>query len=257
MQGAQGLGKSTALRLLSEPWFSDSKVVVGDKDSYLAASRFWVHEFAELASLKRGDRETIKAFFTSVQDSYRPPYGRTTVIRPRRCLFVATTNELEFLEDETGDRRYWVVSCTRQIDFAAIERDRDQLLAEAVQHYSAGEPWWLETAAEKKIQRDANEPYKVFTLAAKSEAIVLWWKNLPKERRPLSIEPHTVVTDIWAIPTERANRQAEIDAGRCLRHLGFTRNRIGTKMVYVPPESWLNERVQSSDSRREASKAIS
>ena len=44
-------------------------------------------------------------------------------------------------------RRFWPLRCGR-IDVAAAARDRDQLWAEALSLYQAGEPWWLADRAE-------------------------------------------------------------------------------------------------------------
>src|SRR5262249_45914914 len=50
-----------------------------------------------------------------------------------------------YLKDPTGARRYWPVTCHGMIDRDGLEKVRDQLWAEAVHRYKAGEPWWLET----------------------------------------------------------------------------------------------------------------
>lgn len=107
--GEQGCGKSTFLRCLScnDEWFNDNfNTVEGDKATERLRG-MWIVELAELLAVKRAqDVEAIKSFITSTVDTYRPPYGRRTEQRPRRCVFAGTTNNTHFLTDRTGNRRY-------------------------------------------------------------------------------------------------------------------------------------------------------
>ena len=50
-----------------------------------------------------------------------------------------------YLKDPTGARRFWPVACHGMIDLQGLKQARDQLWAEAVHRFKAGEPWWLET----------------------------------------------------------------------------------------------------------------
>lgn len=238
LKGPQGFGKSTAMRLLTEPWFSDSKVIIGDKDSMLQASRFWCHEFAELASFKRSDLETIKAFFTSPEDAFRPSYGRVIVVKPRRCVFVATTNEEEFLQDETGARRFWVVEVTRPLDFDAIRRDRGQLFAEAIVAYRKGESHWLDRE-EAVAHESVAEEYQQQSYSLQLDELERWWFSRPKDARPKYLTTAVVIRDIFGISIDKATRPHELMVASVLRRAGFKRSRTEGKRVWVPMASKL------------------
>jgi hypothetical protein len=131
--------------LASDPWFSDTGIIIGDKDSYQALRRKWIFEFAELSSIKGREVERVKTFLSSCADTYRPSYGRRTRDFPRQTIFAGSTNETNYLTDPTGARRFWPVRC-KSINLEGLRRDRDQLWAEARARYDAGEPWHLETA---------------------------------------------------------------------------------------------------------------
>ena len=91
----------------------------------------WFYEIAELSGLHKGEVEKVKAFASRQEDNARPAYARRVSVRPRTCVFVGTTNDDEYLQDQTGNRRFWPIRIGR-IDIEAFHRDRDQMFAEAV-----------------------------------------------------------------------------------------------------------------------------
>lgn len=141
LEGEQGIGKSTLLRtLVGSEWFLDHLPEIGSKDAAIILGKAWVHEFSELSALTRADVEPIKQFLTQQQDVYRPPYGRDTIEVARSCVFIATTNRDDYLRDATGNRRFNPVAL-RRANVAGVAAERDQLWAEAVARFKAGEPW--------------------------------------------------------------------------------------------------------------------
>ena len=159
LEGAQGKFKSTALEALASPWFADSKLAIGDKDGMQGLAGVWIYELGELASFGKADVETIKAFMSSRSDHYRPSYGKYQVDVPRQTAFAGTTNAGQYMQDETGGRRFNPLR-TGVIDIVAIRRDRDQLWAEAFHRYEAGSPWWIPdalTAPEQAARFVADE----------------------------------------------------------------------------------------------------
>jgi len=163
LEGKQGIGKSSVLRVLGSPWYTDDLTDLGSKDACLQLRGVWIVEISELASFRGAEANRIKAFISRQVDRYRPPYGRRPIEVPRQCVFAGTVNEAAYLYDSTGGRRFWPVECgsTR---LSELERDKDQLLAEAVHRLRAGELWWLDgpeltaeadCAQRQRIQEDA------------------------------------------------------------------------------------------------------
>jgi predicted P-loop ATPase len=144
LEGPQGSKKSTAIKTLAgADWFTDELAEIGSKDAAQQMHGIWIVEFAELDAISRAEVSRIKAFLTRTTDRYRPPYERYVVTVPRQCIFAGSVNPETYLRDETGNRRFWPIRCGT-IDLDALERDRDQLWAEAVARCREGAIWWLE-----------------------------------------------------------------------------------------------------------------
>jgi predicted P-loop ATPase len=154
LEGSQDKGKSTAIELLFRPWFSDDLAELGTKDAAMQVRVAWGVEIAELASMPRGEIERVKAFITRKIDRFRPSYGRRVIEVPRQSIFIGSTNSDVYLKDETGGRRFWPIRCGGTIDLKAIERDRNQLWAEAVAQFDAGTPWWIADTDTVGLVRD-------------------------------------------------------------------------------------------------------
>ena len=165
MSGAEGIGKSTLLRVMGGKWFNDSITTLEGKEGMEQLRRAWVVELGELSSIKRSDVEQVKAHLSKQVDIYRAAYARRVLEHPRQCVFCGTTNEALFLKGDTGNRRFWVIPVAAELrkyrDWnEAIRRDRDQLWAEAVHYYKQGEPLYLSEELEaqaKQRQQDFND----------------------------------------------------------------------------------------------------
>ena len=158
LTGPQGIGKSTAFRVLANGWFADSPLAIGDKDAFLQMAGKWFYELSELDSFRKAENTRIKAFLTSRTDTFRPPFGRHTVERPRQTILVGTTNEDQFLNDPTGSRRFVPIR-SMKVDIAWLTAARDQLWAEAVVRYRAGEVWYYAGTDAARLARE-SEPFQ-------------------------------------------------------------------------------------------------
>lgn len=156
-EGAQGAGKSTALRVLGGAWFTECHESVTSKDFYGVLKGAWLVEISEMHSFNKTEVERIKGVISCQVDRYRAPYGRNAEDHPRRSVFAGTTNRDDWNRDETGARRFWAVACGA-INLEFLTTERDQLFAEAVHLFKHGMPWWNVPADEAAAQAELRRP---------------------------------------------------------------------------------------------------
>ena len=236
-EGGQGIGKSSAARILAvrSNWYSDTGVTLGDKDSYQCLRGTWIYELAELASIRSArDVERYKAFFSSPVDKYRPSYGKRTAGFPRQTVFIGTTNELEYLNDRSGNRRFWPIRCGR-IDLVSLQRDVDLLWAEAVARYESREVWHVdsielaERCKDEQAEREQVDPWVQFGTEWLSEQYPLIRNGIDDYDR---VDPGNGITTAEflrgaiGMAKDRIDRAVETRAGQVLRHLGLERRRV-------------------------------
>lgn len=237
LEGEQGLKKSTAFRALAEPWFTDSGINITEKDSKMLAGRNWFIELSELSAMRATESEAQKSFFSSPTDQFRPPYGRTIATFPRHSLFVGTTNDERYLNDLTGNRRYWPVHCLK-IDLQRIRADRDQLWGEAVAIYQEGltcssclkmpehedrcveHRWWLSRDENKALEATNRHRLK----NEYADAVRSYILKLPSEMRAGAYTMHEIATEMLGIPGDRV-AAVQGPVGRALKTLGFEKKR--------------------------------
>lgn len=132
LEGAQGIGKSTALRTLGDPWYAETTMDIDTKDFQLILTQNIIVEFSEGASLSRSASAAMKQKITDQEDNFRKPYDRTSQKYPRHCVFAMTTNEEQYLKDHTGNRRWLPVALPEQkANVEWLKENRLQLFAEA------------------------------------------------------------------------------------------------------------------------------
>lgn len=234
--GPQAAGKSTFCNAIAgnDDWFTDSPVNVGDTNGKMLMRKVWIVEWAELDAMRRArDQEATKAFLSARIDHFREPYARNVIEAPRHSVIVGTTNNSEFLHDPTGNRRFWPVEVKR-IDLAWIRANREQLLAEAVARFRAGEQWWL-TAEEELQLAEVHQEHKAQHPWA--ELISDW---LDSKGAFFEVGATQVLIEAVHKPDHQITPADEQAVGRVMRELGWARVRrsLGGRLrwVYARPE---------------------
>lgn len=214
--GPQGASKSRLFATLAGAWFCDTATDLREKDALLQLASAWVIEWGEFERVtsQRGADE-IKSFLSSTTDRYRPPYGRALITVPRTCVIVGSTNQQTFLDDDTGDRRFWCVR-VGVIDLALAATWRDQLWAEAVAALDAGEPWHL-TAEEDTARAAASAQHRVEDPWA---ALVARWLEAHERADHTASE---ILAGAIDLPRRDHTKSAAMRLGRLMRSLGWQR----------------------------------
>lgn len=213
LAGPQGIGKSTLLDKMSHGWFNDSIRTFEGKEASELLQGVWLVEVSELDAFRRTDVSRIKQFLSLRADRFRAAYGRNVKELPRTCIFFGTTNTAEYLQDTTGNRRFWPIDTGEQKITKSVWKDLDpevdQLWAEAFVRWQAGEPLYLsgevEDAAKEKQEehREASGREGIVRKFIERPVPEDWSKWMLDKRRMFWGGVSTGAESINLIPRER------------------------------------------------------
>ena len=220
LRGPQGIYKSTFWKALASPaWFCDTPNE--GKDYMLAIQTCWIYELAELET-KTGSREAgaIKALLSSSVDTFRVPYGVGIEEHPRPSILVGSCNRSDFLRDETGSRRFWVIDLPhdpdrgQQIDITKVRQDRDAIWKAALLAYRSGRPQILspEEQLESNRRNRGYEPEHIWL------APLQRWLNVSA---PLCFTTDEALLGAGLRDLDRLSSQDARCAAVVLRDLGY------------------------------------
>lgn len=223
--GPQGLRKSSFFRAMAgDAWFADTEIRIGDKDGLQQIHAAWITEWGEIDRITSARHAgEVKAFVARRTDTFRPPYGRITENFHRSCVIVGSTNSDQFMTDPTGSRRFWCVRVGGRIDLELAKQWRDQLWAEAVAAYRAGEHWWLDDA-EDRAREEGAERHR---LRDPWEAVVdryvstKWRADIAADASRRWLTTALILERAIDLPAKERTRAHEMRVGEVMRALGF------------------------------------
>lgn len=179
LEGAQGTKKSTSLGVLGGDWHCETTMGTDNKDFFMQFQGKAIIEFSEGETLNRTEVKKMKAIITTQSDKYRPAYGRVSVDFPRRCVFAMTTNQEEYLKDETGNRRWLPVACQKTADVEWLRDNKDQLYAEAYQRVIVDEETTHEFPDDDMVKNQNERMIK----DANTDTVCAWYQGLGMEKK--------------------------------------------------------------------------
>ena len=226
LMGDQGARKSSFWSALGGPFFSDALGDCTSKDDLMVLHRSWIMEWAELDHIMgRRHAGQVKAFLSQATDLFRVPYGKATEAFPRRGIIVGSTNRTTgFLQDDTGNRRFWVIPTAKTevdpIDTPTLAAERDAIWSAAVHAYRAGAPSHLPAELAQQVTRE-NENYQIDN---PWRVPIEDWLSSPKNRLE-SITSELLLTQAIQKPIERQTRSDQMQVATIMRDLGYEKRR--------------------------------
>jgi predicted P-loop ATPase len=229
--------------------FSDAEIIGdGKKEQQEAVQGIWIYEVGELEGMSKHDVTAIKLFLSKTHDKARPAFGRARVDRPRRCIFVGTTNDEGYLRDPTGNRRFWPVKTTKRLfDLEAIAQVRDQLWAEASAAEANGEPLtipmelWEAASVEQRarVTQDAWEDLIGRHLVGLREdkakdGVYCVGVNDSGDREWRVASSYLLGSFVLGIPTERQTNAVTKRLADVMRSLGWAKPATSIRVGKIP-----------------------
>lgn len=224
--GPQGAMKSsTVAAIVPAPDFF-LELDLGSKDDDLARLMRGklVIELGELKGLGVKAMEHVKAFITRQHEEWVPKFKEMNHRYARRGVFFATTNQDEFLTDETGNRR-WLPFKAGRCNPDGVKADRGQLWAEAREVFKSRGVVWQDA---ERLGRNEHDAYIVRDAW---EQIIRAWLDTPDHlsgQAPSArdfVKTCEVLTEALQFSARNITRREEMRVGAVLRKLGYVRER--------------------------------
>lgn len=155
--GGQGAGKTTFLQKIAPlGYYTDQFSTFDNKDDYAVMRRALIINDDEMTATNNASFEILKKFITLQEFEYRRPYGHQAERFAKNFVMARTTNELYYLKDKTGERRFLPlhVSKARQKHHPVTDLTDDyvkQCWGEAMQLYKDGFSFALTNEQEEEL----------------------------------------------------------------------------------------------------------
>lgn len=140
--GGQGVGKTSFLSKVARGWYTSNAISFTDKDSYDVMLKALIVNDDEMTASKRMNFEETKSFISKTVLEFRKSYDRRGASYAKNFVIARTTNNIEYLKDNTGDRRFMPILVNpeeqKKHPMQMAEEDIIQIWGEAVSLYKNG-----------------------------------------------------------------------------------------------------------------------
>ncbi|MFD2521388.1 VapE domain-containing protein [Emticicia soli] len=173
--GDQGAYKTTFLNALCpkplHEYLYSGKLNLESKDTWIMLGQFFIINIDDqLKVLHKKDAETMKTLITQKELSLRLPHDKYNTKIMRRANFCGSINGLDFLTDNTGNRRFLPFEILDiDIDRVQTKINLNRVWLEAYTMYLHGTKYWFDKDEIEKLFGDFSD----FTTASPEQELFL------------------------------------------------------------------------------------
>jgi predicted P-loop ATPase len=229
--GEQGCGKSTGVAAICpDPnLFTEITLQTRDDDQARRMRGHLIAEISELRGINSRDEQSIKAFISRTEENWIPKYQEFDISYLRRITFIGTTNEVTFLSDRTGNRR-WLPLEVGKVNLQKIKEDCLQLWAEARDTFATlGIQWEAaeKLAEEKHVNHFIADP----------------WEEIVKDGiennsiNPLRITTNEALINIVGVDKNRITKSEQMRMTNVFKAIGLIKNRDSKSTYWHFPQN--------------------
>lgn len=210
--GAQGIGKTTICEKLSNGFYSTISIdEIGNKDLIDKLNKTWIAIIDEMDGFSKGEMTKTKTFLSLNEDRVRLPYERMSSTFKRHCVFIGGTNDSAMLRDQTGNRRFWPITCNKTTkDSKVIDTMTpefvNQLWAEALYYLNDNTNQYLDISYDSL--KDFEEEQKKYMVSNEDGFIDAMLYELDKE---FTVDCDGEITDISQMNGYRSGIKGKIN----------------------------------------------
>ena len=162
LTGRQGVGKTQFFEgLFTHKYFTTVETFT-DKDDKARMVRNWCVFDDEMVASKKASFSELKKFITETKLEFRPPYASSDRRLPKSFIIVRATNDHDYLNDLTGERRFLVAEVYKDTAYKGrkwTEKDRRAVWGAMVVAWKSNKSLTL-TDEQEKLVNEVRSRYK-------------------------------------------------------------------------------------------------
>ena len=230
--GAQGIGKTTWMHKLCpnslKKYYYGGNINPGNKDTEIQLTENILINLDELENLNRKDINSLKEIITKPSIKIRRPYGTVAETLPRRASFMGSVNNMEFLRDNTGTRRFLCFNALSINHNHTV--DLDLVFAQALYLYGENCKFWFDGSEIQEINAH-NEKYTVIPL--EQEILEKYYRPaLANEIPDKELETSDLLNDLYT-KSDISKRLSPKGLGSTLTKLNWPKRKTGGRRKWL------------------------
>ena len=253
--GEQGSYKTTWFNYLLPPelkdyFYTKTNANRMGRDDLLTLAQYALVCCEELDTMKPAELNQLKAAVTMPSIDERAAYAHFHEHRQHIASFCGTGNNVQFLSDETGNRRWLPFEIERITSPREMPFDYQGIYSQAYALYQEGFQYWF---SREEIQQ-LSQHNATFETPRTAHELISRYLRKPKEGEPSEFLSATDILQL--VGSNPVLKLTTNKIGRAMTDLGFERMRTGSERGYIvvqysAEEIKARQRMKACDARPE------